>query len=170
MSAGVAILAVGKTAELVGTLREGAANASAADYNADVAEQNAQLAEMQSAEEERRARIRSKKELGDIRANYGASGVQLEGSPLDVLESSAMNAELDALSIRHQGQIKSQLFRNEALLERYKARNLRTNTKFKSVAGLLGLGGGIASSLDSGGGSGGSGGGAAGGAAAGGGV
>ncbi len=82
---------------------------------------NARLALQESAEDERRLRIQNKQQLGDIRANYGASGVTLEGSPLDILQQSAANAELDALTVRHQGAVRAWAYQNEARVEQFQA-------------------------------------------------
>ncbi|WPB83094.1 hypothetical protein [Sediminicoccus rosea] len=51
--------------------------------------------------EEARRRLRSQFILADQRARYGASGVTMEGSPLEVLAFSAGQEELEALTIRH---------------------------------------------------------------------
>jgi hypothetical protein len=110
----------------LGAWHEGEAGASAAEFNASMADRNAALTKQQSAEEERRARVLGRKQLGSIRSTVGASGISMEGSALDVLEESAANAELDALTIRHSGQMRSQNYEAEGRLERAKARNSRT--------------------------------------------
>lgn len=104
----------------VGSIQQGQAGKTAANYNAQLAQNNATYAGQQSAEEARRQRIMGAKAVGAARAGYGASGVSIEGSPLDVLEESARSAELDALSIEHGGQVRSIGFRNEATLDRFR--------------------------------------------------
>lgn len=131
----------------VGAIRGGAAEANAANYNAQVAEQNATLARQQAAEEERKSRVQSKKELGAARANYGASGITLEGSPLDSLEESAAAAELDALQIRHSGEVKARAFEGQANLERYRGKNAKTQGYLGGAASLLQGGAGVAGFL-----------------------
>lgn len=122
-----------------GKFQEARAARAAAEYNARMAEMNAIQAEQQAAAEEDRQRRLSYKQLSAMRAGYGAAGVSIEGSPLDVLEESAANAELDALTIRHAGQVRATAFRQEAALER-----MRGRAEYR--AGLLGA----ASSLLSG--------------------
>lgn len=158
-----AAMLIGPAISAIGQIREGEAANSAAQYNAQVAEQNAQTTLAQSAEEERRLRVMARKQIGDARANYGASGVSLEGSPLDVLEESAATAELDALTVRYGGQQKAQAYRNEAKLERFRGKNSKTSG-YLSAAGTLFQAGGKAAASGAGGGSGGGGGSSGGGA------
>jgi hypothetical protein len=145
----MAALAMGLTAgggilRSYGTLQEGYANASAAEYNANLAEQSAEVELARGIEIERRVRVQGRKALGDMRANYSASGVTMEGSPLEVLEESAANAELDALNVKYESESKAAMLRNEAGLERYKAKQYRRGAKIGAAAGLLGTAGDIA--------------------------
>lgn len=55
----------------------------------------------QGEADEARQRLRSQFILSDMRARYGASGVTMGGSPLEVLAFSAGQEELEALTIRH---------------------------------------------------------------------
>lgn len=103
------------------------AEADAADYNAALADQNAVLTRQAAAENARRLRVQTTKQLGSIRARYGASGVALSGSALDVLEESAAAAELDRLTVIHEGDVKAIAFDNEAQLNRMKSGSARKN-------------------------------------------
>ena len=95
-------LAVGGTAfSVMGALNAGANAQKMGEYNATVSQQKAQADE---ATQRRRAGAL----LGTARANVGASGVELSGSPLDVIANSAAEAELDALNIRYGGSINAQ--------------------------------------------------------------
>lgn len=135
-----------------GQYQEGIAGRQAGEYNAQMAEQNATLSIQQAAEEERKLRVQNRKQIGDMRASYAASGVMFEGSPLDVLEENAATAELDALQIRHGGQVKAIGYRNDAIMSRFAGDNayragrigaaatlLNTGTK----AGMMATGGGV---------------------------
>lgn len=92
-------------------------NAAVARNNAIVAQQNAQIAADQAAADARRQRDQAIKEKGKMRAAYGASGVTVEGSPLDVLEESALNAELDALITEYNGGLRARAYQNQAVAE-----------------------------------------------------
>lgn len=121
----------------IGAINEGKSAKIAGDYNARVAEQNAVYSRQQAVEEERRSRVVSRKFLGDMRASYGASGITLEGSALDVLGESAANAELDALTIRSGGEAKYASYQNEAGNERLAGRNALKSSRLKAAGYLI---------------------------------
>lgn len=57
----------------------------------------------------------SRAQLDAARAQYGASGVdENEGSPLDVMQSSAMNASLDNATIKYNAKVRAFGYGNEA--------------------------------------------------------
>lgn len=129
------LISAGVTA--VGALMSASAASNAAKYNAAVAERNAKIARQQAAAEEERSRLDAMRKLGSIRAGYGASGVAMEGTPLKVLEDSAMEAELDALTIRYNGELKAMGFESDAALERKRASSAMTTGIFKAGSALL---------------------------------
>lgn len=77
------------------------------DYNEAVQRQNARISEGLAKETERRGarqetdyRIRIKSFKGGQRTAVAASGLQMSGSALDILEDTAVTAEEDAQNIR----------------------------------------------------------------------
>lgn len=116
--------------QVVGALQSGAAERAAAEHNAQMSEQEARMIEAQAKEDERRLRIASRKHLGDMRANVGASGVQMEGSVLDVLAESAATAELDAQTIRIQGRERAYAARMGASLSRSEGASASTRALY----------------------------------------
>lgn len=132
-----AAILTGTAISAYGSIREGQAVDAASQYNAQVAENNALQAIDQATEEERRHRILARKQLGAMRAGYGASGIEVDGSALDVLEDSAATAERDALTIRYGGQVRAQGFRNEARLERFRGSNARTQSYLTAASTVL---------------------------------
>lgn len=143
---------------MAGAQSQAAGAQAAANYNASVKNQQANAAIAQSVEDERRMRINARSQLGGIRAGIGASGITSEGSALEVLQNSASNAELDALTIRHQGEMKAWAYRAGANLDLFQGEQARQKGNFESAGYLLkGLGAG-ASGMGGGGGGGDSGG------------
>lgn len=119
---GAALPIVGGFIGAMGAENSAANSSRASDFNAYVNNQNADLAIQQAAEEERKQRVYSSQVIGQSRANYGAAGVSsASGSALDVLQSSAANAELDALKIRNAGQIKAWGYKQGARLDAMKS-------------------------------------------------
>lgn len=129
---------IGGIVGAVGSLQSGKAAAAAGEYNAQVAERNAQAATDQAAADERQLRISGRKQIGGMRAAIGASGVSLSGSALDILGESAANLELDALNIRHGGQVKSLLYQSDATLDRMGGQNALRQSRYSAASTLLG--------------------------------
>lgn len=119
--------------QAVGTLAAGAQQAQAANFNAQAAERDAVAARERAAFAEAQTRRRALVLAAQNRANAAASGVQMEGSPLDVLAFNAQQAELDALSTRWQGDAEAAALRSRAGADRWRARNAMTG-------GLIGAG------------------------------
>lgn len=88
-----------------GAVAAGNAQKSADAYNAQIAQQNAdQVASVSGAQEQAQDRS-DRQKLGATAAAYGAAGVDVSGSPLEVMADSATQARLNALSIKYNGQV-----------------------------------------------------------------
>jgi hypothetical protein len=132
------VMFAGAMMQTYSQIKQGEAASAAAEEDARMQTKNADLSREQAGEEEKRQRILNTKRLGSMRAAYGASGLSLEGSPEDVLVDSAKNAELDALSIRHAGELKARGFNDESIRARNKAATYRDNAYFGAAGTLLG--------------------------------
>lgn len=117
----------------VGALRKGLAGEAASDYNAQLNQRNASIARQNAAEQEQRFRRLSRKRMGELRSHFGASGFGLSGSAIDALADSAVQEELDALTIRYEGELKAQGLDASAGLDRMRARESR-------MGGFIGAG------------------------------
>lgn len=106
--------------------------ALASDYNAGVNLLNASQIRAQYSENERRYRYNAAKERGVIKGAVAASGRQMTGSALDLLAEATANQELDALTIRHEGNVAAIAEENNAKLNQLRAASAR-----KNVAGVL---------------------------------
>lgn len=96
-----------------GVLQQANSSQAAAEYNAKVAERDAMV-----ADQNRKATIdqayvdaadktrENNRVLSTMRASYGASGLDLMGSPLDVLTDTAMEQGLDVRRIEYEGEIR----------------------------------------------------------------
>ena len=96
-----------------GAIEQGKAQAKAAEVSAQMAErdaevvdQNRKLALVQADIDATDKRRQNRRTMGAIRAKYGASGVSMAGSPLDVLEDTATEQELDTERVRYEGRIR----------------------------------------------------------------
>lgn len=149
MGVGMAGSLTGGIMKAQGDEQKGEVEGSIQDYKAKIADQNAGLAIQQAAENERKARAEGAQSLGAGRAAYGASGVTMEGSPTEVLAQGAAQSELNALTIRHAGQVQAVGYRNEANLARYEGNAARTTGYVAGAADLLAGGATAASYLRS---------------------
>lgn len=121
----------------VSAIQQGQAAKRAGDFNAAVAEQNAGVARNQAAADAEAQQRHARQVIGAQRAAYGASGITLVGSPIDVLSESASNAELDKLNILHRGEIAAVGYGNTATLERMKGAAGERQGYIGAASGIL---------------------------------
>ena len=129
--------AAGGILQAYGQVKAGEGAQRAYEFNANQADINSRQAELIAAQDERQSRIVGKKAIGSMVANYGASGVNLEGSPMDVLAESLAQVELDSLNARYSGQSKAINFRNEARINRYQGSQARASGYYGAAATLM---------------------------------
>lgn len=127
----------GTVMSVVGALKQGQAQSDAMNFNAQMAGQNATVARQQAAADEARQRRENLLRAGNLRAGYGASGVTLDGSPLDVLEMAATTGELDAQNIRYKGSLRAIGYENSAALDTAGASNALTSSYYRAGSELL---------------------------------
>lgn len=112
MSGLEALVIAGLATQAVSGFTQARAETRAATQSAQfaqaLAERNAAAAEQQAAAEEMRLRRDRARRLGLTRAGFGAAGVQLAGTPLDVLADEAAEAEEEALLVRFRGRVGAQ--------------------------------------------------------------
>lgn len=94
----VGVAAVGLTA--YGMQQQKKANQRAAKLNEQDALENARLTEEQAAEDARVFRLSFRRDNERNKAAIGASGIKMEGSPLEVLQDNAAMAEQDVANIK----------------------------------------------------------------------
>lgn len=119
---------VGSAVSAVGAIQQGQAakaqarsKAQANEYNAKVREMQASVEREQASRREERQRRRARQIQGAQRAAISQAGIGLMGSALDIEEQSAVNAEMDALNIRYEGERNAIGMLNDARLEEYYA-------------------------------------------------
>lgn len=112
--------------------------ANAANYNATIAEQNAESAASAGSANEEAQRRKSAVEMGRLRAGMAENGIGLDsGTATDITEQSAMNAELDALNVRYQGQVQARDYKAQGALGRMSAQQARNNASTAVTSGYL---------------------------------
>lgn len=128
---------IGGVIGAMGSLQEANATASAADYNKEVANRNraATLEQTESAIADKR--LENRRQMATLRASYGASGLELDGSPLDVLEDTATEQAYDVAKIRYQGRMKAEGYREQAALFKLESKSAKTAGYISAGAQLI---------------------------------
>jgi len=109
-----------------------------AEYNAKLEEQAALQADMEGRENLRRSRRNNKAILSSQRAKIAASGVLLEGSPLELLAHNAARLEQGALDQERQSRIATRNARGRAQSIRMGGAAEATGLRRASTATILG--------------------------------
>jgi Xaa-Pro aminopeptidase len=125
MAASAAVSAVGAIQQGMAAQAQGKAAQDAANYNAILKQQQSALELQQAGAREEQARRASRQVLGQQRAALAQAGVGLGGSALDIMEQSADRAELDALTMRYEGDLRSKGLLAAAEGARYEGRVAR---------------------------------------------
>ena len=92
-----------------------AQQAQSARQQAEWAEYNAYLAEQEAAVNKSKKERETERLISAQRARYGKSGVQLTGSPLEVIAETAIEGEYDALTLEYEGDVEAWNWRKKAL-------------------------------------------------------
>lgn len=136
--------AVGAMQEADATNQAAQYNASIQDYNRKVSERNKITTLQQADAEAADLESKNRRTLSSIRAAYGASGLQLTGSTLDVMEDTAIEQQLDVSRVRYKGQLtaigyddEASNFAAKAQLERMKGESALQAGKIKAIGSVV---------------------------------
>lgn len=129
--------ALGTVVSVFGAIQQGQQASDAAEYDAKVAERNATIARQQAAADADAQQRDARRRIGAARAAYGAAGVDVEGSPLDALEESAANAELDRQNILYRGRLREIGYQDDAAQSTYNAGQAESAGYMKAGSALL---------------------------------
>lgn len=131
------IMAAGTTIAAIGTIQAGQAAKAAASRNAAVNERSALIARQQGEAAVKQQERMNVLRLGSATAAIGASGVRMEGSPLDFLESAAQQAELDVQNIRYSTELKALGFNENAEMDRERGSQAYRNSLWSAASTSL---------------------------------
>lgn len=96
------VMAAGAAVSYSGSMKQAKATKQVAAHNAKVQENEAIQQDMEMREQISRTRRENKRLLASQRAGVAASGIELSGSPLEVLGANAANLELRAQDMARQ--------------------------------------------------------------------
>ncbi len=131
------MMAAATVASAAGTYAQGQAQADAYNANATAAEQQARAQREKASHEAGLVREQGQSILSTQRARYGASGVAMSGSALDVALGTARKNELDALMTKYNGEVNARQSENQAAVYRSQADNAKTAGTIGAITTLL---------------------------------
>ena len=138
VSIGIAISALGGVITAVGAIKQGAAAETAGEYNAAISTQNAGIAQQQGEIAVQQQQREGAQRIGSATAQYGASGLDVgQGSPLDVLRSSAEQSSLDASTIKYNYALKGMGYAQTAASELMAGETAKTSSYYTAAGQLL---------------------------------
>ena len=154
IAAGVS--AVGAGVGAMGAIQQGEAQSNAykaqADanrYNAIVAKNNADAANQQANAKEEMQRRQFAQVQGEANAAIAQSNTGFLGTNEDILKQNAINAELDALNIRYQGQQQAKGLLAQSQLDTFNADQNMVNASNAKTASYYGAGANLLSGVGS---------------------
>lgn len=131
------LAAAASAVSAVGSVMGGLQAKAMGDFQATQYEDAAKQASAQGLFEETQIRSQSREYLGASRATVGESGIQLQGSPIKVIEQSMANYETDALMARYNASLESRGLYGRAQAARIEGRNARTAGYIGAASKLL---------------------------------
>lgn len=144
LAASAAVSAVGAIQQGMAASAQAQAASQAANYNAIIKQQQAAVERQQAGAREEQSRRQSRQVLGQQQAALAQAGIGMGGSALDISDQSEFLAELDALTLRYEGDLKARGLLASAEQSLYEGRaaiaageNARTASYISAGASLL---------------------------------
>lgn len=116
------LTAIGIGLSVGGALMQGVQAQQMANYQAKAYEQQAQADAQASAFEAARERDKQRLMEASARAQVGASGVALQGSPTEVLAANSRQAQLDIKAIQYGSQLRQNNLKTQADISRFQGK------------------------------------------------
>jgi hypothetical protein len=120
-----------------GALMQGKQAEAAANLQAQVQRRQAEQERQASAYEQGRERHRQELAQSAARAQVGASGVALTGSPAEVLAANARQGELDVQGMRYGSQLRSNALNTQAGISQFSGKQARQASYIAGASTLL---------------------------------
>lgn len=135
---GLALIGGATAVTAYGQYKSGRDQRKAARYNAEIQRQNAREAEKKAAHDALNQESQNRRITGAQRAAYGASGITMAGTPLDLMSDTVTQGELDRLSILHGGSVEAANYRAQARLSIMRGKAAASAGKIRAAGTLLG--------------------------------
>lgn len=145
LSAGMSV--IGGVVGAAGAMQEAEAEAQAQEYNAAVAVRNQGIIKDQTKQAKKDQKIDNRRVLATVRSLYGASGVSMTGSALDVMLDTRREQVLTVKRIGYKGRLAEIEEIDKQNLALMGAENARAAGQISAISSILGGIGGAASAF-----------------------
>lgn len=136
------MLVAAGTAQAVSAIRQGNYANNVAKAQAENLNQQASATRGLTVIREEAQRKNAREVIGRQLAAGAEAGGSLAGSNLDALRESMMNAEMDALGIRYEGEVKARGLENEAKMVRSRGKEAKIGGYLSAAGSILTAGAG----------------------------
>ena len=128
------------TSMIQGNIQRQQANQQARlhQFNANVAEAQIEEVEFQAIEQQRDIREMERRVIGQQRVAIGASGFTFEGQRSRLITEAARNADRDAYISRRNFENEKAGLRQQAAVERFRAKDVRTAGRINQFTSMIG--------------------------------
>jgi hypothetical protein len=142
MAIGIVAGVLGSVVSAVGAMAGAQAQAQASRAQAEAYQRQALLERQQADFNAREQEHKAIKLISQQRSSYLSAGVSLYGTPMDVIDDSTKQSDLDVQAIRYNGEIKAQNFDMQARALNVKAQGQEQAGAIGAIAPLIkGIGG-----------------------------
>lgn len=145
------LIAASTAASFVGSIQSANAQEAAEKRNEQIMLRNQELSRQDAIRARQTAEIASedmgrsnRRQLADLRANLGASGVEFSGSPIDVLADTSIEMALDQRRTKYEGEVRARdgvieanNYGEEAAASKQRAKNARSGGYMSAGTALL---------------------------------
>jgi hypothetical protein len=139
---GPALGLIGGLVSAVGSIASGAAQQSAANAQASAYERQAYNERQAALYNASRQREKAVELIAQQRVGFLDTGISLMGTPMNILEDTTTETEMDVAAIKYNGEIKAQNFEMQADIYRMKGENAMMGGLIGSIAPVIkGFGG-----------------------------
>lgn len=135
--AAIAVAVASTTVNVYSSIQQGKAAKNAAEYNAAVQRNNAIATRQQLYAQEQERLATQRKQLGTMVADFGESGVTLEGSPLDLIGETVKKQRLDIENARYNSDLQALGFEGEAQLSEMRGESAEKAGQLGAASALL---------------------------------
>lgn len=129
---------IGTALSVGGALVEGQQSKQMADYQAKAYEQQARAEAQSAAFDQSQERHKQDLVLGQARAQAGASGVGMAGSPTEVLAANARQGQVDLDAMLYGSQLRQNNLNSQAAISRFSGKQAVTASIFNAGNALVG--------------------------------